>query len=44
MIVILATGEAKNQEYHGSRPVQANSSHDPISKITSTGSSGRVPA
>jgi hypothetical protein len=31
--VIIATQEAWDQEDHGSKPAQANSSQDPISKI-----------
>jgi hypothetical protein len=32
-----------NQEYCGSRPTQANSSQDPMSKITRTKWTGRIP-
>jgi hypothetical protein len=51
MLVTLATWEAEiHQEDQGSRPAPANSSQDPISKMTRAkldwrcGSSGRAPA
>jgi hypothetical protein len=33
---------SRDQEHHGSKPAQANSSQDPISKISTTKRAGRV--